>query len=187
MEQGHAEAQVRLGGAYSAGEGVSQDRAEAIRWWRRAAEQGRAETQYLLGLMYHLGLGVPQNYLEAVRWSRLAAEQGVASAQHRLGKFYYDGVGVSRSYEEAYIWLSVAFANDASKGTADRDAAERRLTPAQLATAQTEANRRFHAIAERQALGIGMPVQQTSGSSMPAFEAASAFAVAFSRRPMSGR
>ena len=66
---------------YDEGEGVPQDDAEAVRWYRLAAEQGDATAQYNLGLMYDEGEGVPQDDAEAVRWYRLAAEQGDASAQ----------------------------------------------------------------------------------------------------------
>ena len=42
-EQGYVEAQRSLGAMYAAGRGVPQDHAEAINWWRKAAEQGFPE------------------------------------------------------------------------------------------------------------------------------------------------
>ena len=39
-EQGHAAAQKHLGTMYEFGQGVSQDYAEAVKWYRLAAEQG---------------------------------------------------------------------------------------------------------------------------------------------------
>ena len=79
---------------YANGEGVPQDDAEAVRWYRLAAEQGNAGAQLNLGAMYSNGEGVPQDDAEAVRWYRLAAEQGNAGAQlqprghvpHRSGR-----------------------------------------------------------------------------------------------------
>jgi TPR repeat protein len=44
-EQGDAEAQFALGLMYDNGEAVSQDKAEAVRWYRMAAEQGNAKAQ----------------------------------------------------------------------------------------------------------------------------------------------
>ena len=44
-EQGVAEAQYNLGMMYYTGSGVHQDYAEALRWFRQAAEQGHAEAQ----------------------------------------------------------------------------------------------------------------------------------------------
>ena len=69
---------------YATGQGVPQDRAEAARWYRKAAEQGDADAQFNLGLMYHNGQGVPQDHAEAARWSRKAAEQRDAEAQNIL-------------------------------------------------------------------------------------------------------
>lgn len=48
-ERGDATAQVQLGDAYDTGVGVKRDVAEAIKWYRKAAEQGDAEGQYSLG------------------------------------------------------------------------------------------------------------------------------------------
>ncbi len=67
---------------YHEGQGVPQDYAEAVKWFRLAAEQGNADGQYVLGSMYYKGHGVPQDYAEAVKWYRLAAEQGALSEQN---------------------------------------------------------------------------------------------------------
>ena len=57
------------------GMGCPKDYAEAVKWYRKAAEQGDAEAQFNLGLMYADGEGVPKDYAEAVKWYRKAAEQ----------------------------------------------------------------------------------------------------------------
>ena len=44
-EQGHAAAQYNLGNMYSDGKVVPEDDAEAVKWYRKAAEQGNAEAQ----------------------------------------------------------------------------------------------------------------------------------------------
>ena len=77
-------AQYALGWMYYKGRGVPQDDAEAVKWYRRAAEQGLARAQYNLGMRYSNGRGVPQNDAEAVKWYRRAAEQGHADAQNAL-------------------------------------------------------------------------------------------------------
>ena len=79
-EQGHAEAQFRLGFAYRHGFHIPQDDAEAVKWFRKAAEQGVAKAQVMLGLMYAMGQGVPQDYVQAHMWSTLAAAQGSQGA-----------------------------------------------------------------------------------------------------------
>ena len=60
---------------YANGEGVPEDDAEAVRWYRLAADQGHADAQYNLGWMYANGEGVVEDDAEAVRWYRLAADQ----------------------------------------------------------------------------------------------------------------
>ena len=45
-------AQYNLGVMYDQGDGVTEDHAEALRWYRLAAEQGHAEAQFNLGVMY---------------------------------------------------------------------------------------------------------------------------------------
>jgi hypothetical protein len=58
---------------------VPQDYAEAMRWYRLAAEQGDADAQGNLGVMYDTGTGVPQDYVAAHMWFNLSAAQGDAS------------------------------------------------------------------------------------------------------------
>ena len=54
---------------------MTQDYAEAARWYRKAADQGEAQAQYVLGLMYDNGQGVTQDYAEAHMWLNLAASR----------------------------------------------------------------------------------------------------------------
>ena len=74
-EQGDAAAQFYLGFMYETGQGVAQDDAEAVKWYRRAAEQGDADAQNNLGLMYEYGEGVAQDYVQAHMWYSLAASR----------------------------------------------------------------------------------------------------------------
>jgi TPR repeat protein len=64
------------GGMYEQGRGVPQDYAEAVRWYRKAADQGWTRAQVNLGVMYEQGQGVPQDYALAHMWYNLAAAQG---------------------------------------------------------------------------------------------------------------
>ena len=54
-EQGHAGAQCNLGVMYENGQGVKQDHAEAVRWYRKAAEQGLV---YAVSALKRLFVGV---------------------------------------------------------------------------------------------------------------------------------
>ena len=58
--------------------------AEAVKWYRKAAEQGHAEAQYALGYSYQYGHGVAQDDEEAATWYRKAAEQGHEAARQEL-------------------------------------------------------------------------------------------------------
>jgi TPR repeat protein len=62
------------------GRGLLQDYAEAIKWYRLAAEQGDAGAQSNLGAMYANDEGVPQDRTKAARLFQLAADQGNATA-----------------------------------------------------------------------------------------------------------
>ena len=67
---------------YANGEGVPEDDAEAVRWYRKAAEQGDAVAQVPCSVSCTpMANGVPEDDAEAVRWYRKAAEQGHADAQ----------------------------------------------------------------------------------------------------------
>ena len=69
---------------YESGRGVREDHAEAVRWYRLAADQGHANAQYVLGIRYENGSGVRRDRVEAARWYRLAADQGHEDARKRL-------------------------------------------------------------------------------------------------------
>ena len=86
---------------YSTGRGVAQDYAEAMKWYRKAADQGEAHAQTNLGYMYAQGHGVSKDDAEAVLWYRKAAEQGHARAQTNLAYMYLQGHGVPKDEAEA--------------------------------------------------------------------------------------
>ena len=85
--------------------GSPEDDAEAVRWFRMAAEQGHAEAQFNLGLMYAEGRGVPEDHAAAVDWYRMAAKQGHAGAMTNLGVMYAEGRGVTKDDMEATRWF----------------------------------------------------------------------------------
>lgn len=62
-----------LGLAYEVGDGVSQDYAEAVRWYTIGAEDCDHECQIGLARLFRAGRGVPANKVIAYRWYSLAA------------------------------------------------------------------------------------------------------------------
>ena len=65
---------------YDNGQGVVQDYAEAVRWYKLAAAQGDVKAQYNLGVKYATGLGVLQNNVQAHMWFNIAAVKGDKAA-----------------------------------------------------------------------------------------------------------
>src|SRR2546425_2640292 len=127
-----AEADFQKGlAAYKAG-----DFAAALKEWRPLAEQGLAKAQHNLGVIYYNGRGVPPNYAEALRWYRRAADQGFGLAQYNLGAMYAEGRGVKQDYVQAYMWYSLAGTHGDGKGLSGRDDLEKKMTAADIATAQ---------------------------------------------------
>jgi TPR repeat protein len=102
--EGYALAQYALGVFYDNGKGVTQDYAEAINWYRKAAEQNFVQAEYNLGVHYANGEGVTKDETEAVKWYRKAANQSHTKAQYNLGQFYYNGKGVEKDAIEAVKW-----------------------------------------------------------------------------------
>ncbi|MBX3499618.1 MAG: SEL1-like repeat protein [Alphaproteobacteria bacterium] len=102
--RGEASAQVNLGWMHARGQGTPRNLAEAIRWFRLAAEAGDASAQTTLGVMYAGGRGLPRDDVEAIKWFRLAAAQGRAVAQAALAEMDAEGRGaplqVGRSVRE---------------------------------------------------------------------------------------
>ncbi|MCH5211612.1 MAG: SEL1-like repeat protein [Oscillospiraceae bacterium] len=107
-EQGNAGAQCELGYWYNTGTEVSEDKTEAVRWYRKAAEQGHAIAQFNLGFCCFNGYGVKEDKGEAVRWYKASAEQGNADAQCNLGICYANGMGAPEDKTEAVRWYRKA-------------------------------------------------------------------------------
>ena len=123
--------------------GVPQNYAEAVRWYRKAADQGYADAQFNLGNMYAKGLGVPQDSAEAVHWYYEAADSGDAGFQFNLGNMYANGTGVPQDSVEAYMWLTLAtsraFGNAQTMYDNMRKDAAKKMNPQQIAEAQRRA------------------------------------------------
>ena len=136
---------------YIHGEGVPEDVAEGLKWYRQAAEQGDAGAQYNLGVMYYYGEGVPEDDAEAVKWYRKAAEQGYADAQFTLAATYAMGRGVPEDDVAAYAWFSVAAASGDDMARAFRDSTKRALTPSQAEKGEALAREIMERIEKRKA------------------------------------
>ena len=63
---------------------MPENDAEAVKWYRKAADQGHAEAQINLGVMYDRGMGVPENSIRAYVWWSMAKTQGDTVATENL-------------------------------------------------------------------------------------------------------
>lgn len=70
-----------IGDMYAEGQGVPKDEAEAVKWYRKAAEKGFAKAQQKLGDMYKDGRGVAKDAAEAKKWHNEAAKQNVKAGK----------------------------------------------------------------------------------------------------------
>ena len=110
---GDPAAQFVIAGRYAAGQGVTQDLAQAFQWYRRAAAKGLATAQFRLAAMHERGLGTAADAGRARIWYARAAEQGHVKAMHNLAVL---SIGGGRSdYAAAAKWFGQA----AEHGLAD--------------------------------------------------------------------
>lgn len=102
-EQGHCNAQYRLGLAYAEGDGVIEDLHEAAKWFLKAAAQGNAWAQYRLGQCYRQGRGVIESRDEAVKWFQRAADLNHDEARAALGRMKVSGETVTERALPAFL------------------------------------------------------------------------------------
>ncbi len=136
---GDADAQLSLAQKYDYGEGVAEDDAEAVKWYRKAAEQGNAKAQFHLATLYSLGAGVAEDDAEAVKWYRKAAEQGNAKARFGLGGMYAKGEGVAQNYVVTHMWWYLARAQGYYPAREGMKLLLKQMTREQIAEAQKNA------------------------------------------------
>lgn len=63
---------------------MAQDYAEAVRWYRMAAEKGNGHSQWQLVDMYQRGIGVQRDLEESKRWARLGQKPDRSVLRARL-------------------------------------------------------------------------------------------------------
>ena len=95
-EAGDGRAARLLGVMYDSGEGVPQDRRQAMYWYQRAAELGDAGGMFNVAVSYDSGTGVPRDSVAAARWYARAATRHFGRAEYNLGLMYEAGDGVRR-------------------------------------------------------------------------------------------
>ena len=83
-EHGHPAAQYNIGVMHEWGNGVPQDNANALKWYKRSAEHSHKDAQNNLGALYSKGEGTEQNFIEALKWFIISAENGSEGGQKNI-------------------------------------------------------------------------------------------------------
>jgi TPR repeat protein len=103
-EEGDPDAQAAVAFMYAKGVETDKDEAEALKWFRKAAEQDNLAAQYNLGVIYANGRGVEANQAEALKWYLRAAEKGDTTAQATVADMYRNGTGTAPDFKLAFDW-----------------------------------------------------------------------------------
>lgn len=147
-EQGDLDAQSLVAWHYQ----LSDNREQALKWYRSAAEKGHATAQFNFCQFLAEGLEVKDgvedpgatitpikakrsDIAKAIKWCEVSARRGQKITAHTLGVLYArGGAGIKPNYQEAYFWLS------RSKGAGIfRDKVAAKLTPTQVSAIEQRA------------------------------------------------
>jgi len=100
--KGDAKAQYELGNKLlDDADGSSDEKVEAVKWFRSSTEQGYALGQNALGWMYEKGIVLSKDCVEAARLYRMAADQGEPKGMFNLAQLLQNGEGVSQDVLDA--------------------------------------------------------------------------------------
>ena len=96
-EKGDMTSQFKLGFHLLRGTGISVDKCEAFKWFKRAAKSGHIESMYEYGTCYLDGQGVAMDKHEGIKWLTRSAEAGLLCRIQRraLVEIYDKGDGVT--------------------------------------------------------------------------------------------
>lgn len=86
----------------------NEDRLEAMKYFKIAAEYQIADAEYQIAVMYRDGNGPVKNYHEYVLWLKRAAKHGHVYSQLLLGNLFNDGIRVERDVQESFKWYLLA-------------------------------------------------------------------------------
>jgi uncharacterized protein len=103
--EGSAPAQYRLAQMFERAEGVIQNLADAVYWYRMAAEQGHTPSQARLGLIFFVDPPAPAS-LTPDAFERVRS--GEVPTGTMLGKSFPHGFSVTKDFSEAAKWNRLA-------------------------------------------------------------------------------
>lgn len=86
----------------------TNETAEALTWFERAAESDHAGAIYYSGLLYFRGQGTTQNKQKGIDYFQRAVEKDFAAAQYQMGRILLEGDGMKADTEQAFQLLEKA-------------------------------------------------------------------------------
>lgn len=110
-ELGDMDAAYGLAVLYREGTGVVRDRAESVKWLKRAADERHIAAMVEFAIVLFNGDGAEKSEAGAVRLFAKAAQANSPIAQNRLARLYAAGRGVTANAVEAMKWHILARAN----------------------------------------------------------------------------
>ena len=110
-ELGDMDASYGLAVLYREGTGVTRDRAESVRWLKRAADERHIAAMVEYAIVLFNGDGAEKSEFGAAKLFAKAAQANSPIAQNRLARLYAAGRGVKTNAVEAMKWHILARAN----------------------------------------------------------------------------
>lgn len=79
--------------------------AEAVTWYRKAADRGLTNAMNMLAAAYQAGDGIEKDAFEAERWYRQSADAGNSAAMYRIAVMYEGGRGVAKNPKDSAFYI----------------------------------------------------------------------------------
>jgi TPR repeat protein len=132
---------------YERGDTVTMDYAQAMTWYRKAADAGYPPAEQAVGIMTMAGRGLVKDAKGATEWFRRAAEHGLPEAQVQLAGDTLSGIATADGKPdkvEAMKWLLLGaekMPDPLSKQVAinTRETLGKQMTPQELGEAELRA------------------------------------------------
>ena len=106
---GHIEAQIKIGDYYASGIFIKQDYSKSVLWYTRASTYGNTEALIKLANLYKDGLGTEKDLKLAYDlYHRASSSCEDADALYQLAIMAKHGLGTSSDIQSAFVWFKKA-------------------------------------------------------------------------------
>ena len=106
---GHIEAQIKIGDYYANGTFIKQDYSKSVLWYTRASTYGNSEALIKLANLYKDGLGTEKDLKLAYDlYHRASSNCEDADALYQLAIMAKHGLGTTSDIQSAFVWFKKA-------------------------------------------------------------------------------